>query len=643
MSLVSASAPSPRVAIYARFSTDMQREASIDDQVRVCTAHIDRMGGTVVEVFTDYAISGANNNRPGLIQLMAAVGDGRINMVVAEALDRVSRDQEHIAGIYKQLTFAGVQLFTTSEGPITELQIGFKGTMNALFLKDLGDKTHRGLEGRVSQGKSAGGKAFGYRIVHQLDARGEPIRGDRAIDPAEASIVIRIFMMFAAGHSPRAIAKALNTEGILGPDGGAWQDTTIRGHQGRGTGILRNQLYIGVMVWNRQRYIKDPATCKRVSRPNPVSEWKYADVPHLRIVDQDLWDRAQARLDGIRASDRSQKAREREFWKDRRPKHLLTGKAYCGCCGGSLATIGQDYLACSAARNKGTCENGRGIRRNVVETLILDALKSRLMAPELVKEFSSAFIAETNKMRAEAESGRVLVERDHASVCRKLTGLIDAIADGFRAPGLQTQLDDLERRKADLERRLSEPHAPQPRLHPNLAEVYHTRVTSLHDALADPASSTEAIEIIRSLIERIEVRPTEGKGFEIELIGDIANMIELGLETKKAAPGGAAVLGQYRSSVKVVAGARHHLPRTSHKRLKFAAGIGLLAYPNSDTREHPSAFRLLIPHVSGQWQFIEFRTGLAPRWKLHIEDADEPFTVGGLDQMRHLVDDHVFQ
>ena len=110
----------------------MQRDASIDDQVRVCTTHIDRMGGTVVEVFTDYAISGANNNRPGLIQLMAAVRDGRIDMVVAEALDRVSRDQEHIAGLYKQLTFAGVRLVTTSEGPITELRGGRGNSDRAL-------------------------------------------------------------------------------------------------------------------------------------------------------------------------------------------------------------------------------------------------------------------------------------------------------------------------------------------------------------------------------------------------------------------------------------------------------------------------------------------------------------------------------
>ena len=544
-----------RVAIYARFSSDLQREASIEDQVRVCTSLAQRLGGTVVEVFSDYGISGATHLRPSFQQMLTAVRDGRIDLVVAEALDRLSRDQEHIAGLYKRLQFAGVQLVTVSEGEISELHVGLKGTMNALFLKDLGQKTHRGLEGRVRQGKAAGGKAFGYKVVHQLDARGQPIRGDRAIDPTEAAIVTRIFSDFAAGHSPKAIAKALNAEAVPGPNGALWQDTTIRGHNGRGTGILRNRLYIGEMVWNRMRFIKDPATGKRVSRINPESEWVIEPVPDLRIVDQGLWDRAQDRLNGIRQSPRAQAIIKREFWKDRRPKHLLTGKAYCGCCGNALATVGKDYLGCNTARNKGTCVNSKSIRRDQIETLILDALKTRLMAPELVKEFTAAFIAETNRLRGETEAGRLGVEREHAQVCRKLTGLIDAIADGFRATGLQAQLDDLERRKADLERRLAEPHAPLPRLHPNLAELYRAKVADLHSALTDPAYRTEATEIIRTLIERVEVHPTEGKGFEIELVGDIANMIELGLETKKPAPGGAGVLGLYRSSVKVVAGA----------------------------------------------------------------------------------------
>jgi len=88
-----------------------------------------------------------------------------MDVVVAEALDRFSRDHEDTAGLFKRLTFAGVGIVTLAEGDITFLHIGLKGTMNAMFLKELADKTRRGLRGRGELGKSGGSVSFGYRIV----------------------------------------------------------------------------------------------------------------------------------------------------------------------------------------------------------------------------------------------------------------------------------------------------------------------------------------------------------------------------------------------------------------------------------------------------------------------------------------------
>src|SRR5438067_8784827 len=96
------------------------------------------------------------------------------------------------------------------EGEIGELHIGLKGTMNALFLKDLADKTRRGLSGRIKQGRSAGGISYGYRAMRELDARGEPVRGGRVIADSEAEGVRRMFREFAGGRSPRDIAVMLN-------------------------------------------------------------------------------------------------------------------------------------------------------------------------------------------------------------------------------------------------------------------------------------------------------------------------------------------------------------------------------------------------------------------------------------------------
>ncbi|MGE5505129.1 MAG: recombinase family protein [Actinomycetota bacterium] len=146
---------------------------------------------------------------------------------MAEALDRLSRDQEHIAGLYKHLQFAGVRLITKAEGEINELHVGLKGTMNALFIKDLSLKTRRGLEGRVENGKSAGGICYGYDVVIAMAENGLVRRGDRAMTPEQAAIVLRIFEEFAAGRSPRAIAFDLNREGIPAPRGeNGWSPST---------------------------------------------------------------------------------------------------------------------------------------------------------------------------------------------------------------------------------------------------------------------------------------------------------------------------------------------------------------------------------------------------------------------------------
>ena len=197
-----------RAAIYARYSSDHQRDASIEDQVRLCRDWLNDKGLHAIQTYADRAVSGATLLRAGIQALMEDCMAGKIDIVIAEVLDRLSRDQADIAGLYKRLSFAGVQLFTLSEGEITDLQVGLKGTMNALYLKDLADKTRRGLRGRVEAGRSGGGNSYGYDVV----AGPEGDRGIRRINPAEAEFVRRIFKEYAAGKSPREIAFGLNAD-----------------------------------------------------------------------------------------------------------------------------------------------------------------------------------------------------------------------------------------------------------------------------------------------------------------------------------------------------------------------------------------------------------------------------------------------
>ena len=314
----------------------------------------------------------------------------------------------------------------------------------------------------------------------------------------------------------------------------------------RRTGILHNELYIGRLVWNKQRYVKEPSTGKRLARINPESEWVVQDVRELRIVEDDLWHRVQDRLAGIRGSARVKRPARRSSGSI--GVQASADRAYrCGDCGAPLAAAGKDYLSCSAARRLGTCKNRKGIRRGVLEGLILDALKHNLMHPDFVAEFIREFHAEVNRQRRDAELTLGFKRRELDETWRKLDGLIEAIADGFRAPGLQAKLDELEQPKARLQSEIDGAPAPSPRLHPNLAEIYRKKVGSLQDALADPATKTEALEILRGLIERVAVTAA-ADGFTIELVGEIANMVRLstGAESLEIEP--------YRSSVKVVAG-----------------------------------------------------------------------------------------
>ena len=194
--------------------------------------------------------------------------------------------------------------------------------MGALYLKDLAQKTWRGLEGVVRQGRAPGRPPYGYRLVRRLAANGEPERGLREIDPVQAAIVRRIFANYAEGKSPLAIARALNREGIPGPTGGPWYDQSIRGRAWRDDGMLRNVHYTGRLRWNRSQAAIDPGDGRQVWRMRPADQYVEAEVADLRIVPDDLWQRVQARLTPEAVPERGQS--RRPYWDHRRPRHLLT-------------------------------------------------------------------------------------------------------------------------------------------------------------------------------------------------------------------------------------------------------------------------------------------------------------------------------
>ncbi|MBF0250783.1 MAG: recombinase family protein, partial [Alphaproteobacteria bacterium] len=281
------------VAIYARHSTDKQA-LSVDQQIERCKAYCKKNGYIVADIFFDKAISGASViNRSGFSDLIDASMDGCFQRVIAEDLSRISRDLSDMAYFYRKMRFLDVALETVTEGEIHEVHIGMKGTMNDLYLKDLGDKTRRGQIASVLKGSIPGGETYGYdkSIVH--DEAGERIPGVRTINEEQAKIVRWIFQEYVKGASLVSICETLNRQGIPSPKGGKWVKTTLIGQMARKTGLLRQTLYKGVVTFNRMMFRKNPDTGKRQSFLRPEKEWIQVPVPELAIIDEETFERVQ--------------------------------------------------------------------------------------------------------------------------------------------------------------------------------------------------------------------------------------------------------------------------------------------------------------------------------------------------------------
>jgi site-specific DNA recombinase len=279
--------------------------------------------------------------------------------------------------------------------------------------------------------------------------------------------------------------------------------------------------------------VKDPASGRRVSRLNPPEAWIVEAVPDLRIIDNELWEAVQARQAEIDAEPGVQAMKSRRFWERRRAVHMLTGRVFCGACGGTLAAAGRDYLACSNARKLGTCRERKAIRRPDLEGYVLDLVRDRLMEPNAVKAFVSAYHYGINAGRDAAAAERLLHEAKLVERQAKLQGLYDAVADGLRTPGLLAQLEALETEVACLQAAASAPAPSAVRLHPGLADNYRRKVTALGEALKDAGQRDPAVSGLRDLIARVEVRH-DGGGWMVELQGELEALVALGLAKEKA-------------------------------------------------------------------------------------------------------------
>ena len=449
-----------RAVLYARYSSDLQREQSIEDQFRVAERLAERHGFVVVGRFSDRAISGGTAQRPGYQKLLAAARQHDFEVIVAEDTSRLWRNMAEQAPRLAELCDLGVAVVThdlDTRHDSAEIMGAVGGAMASVYRKEIGRRTRRGLEGLARTGKSAGGRSYGYVPA----ARGGT--GQVEIDEGQAAVVRRIFQLYADGHSPRGIASLLNREGVPSPGSTwargvrrkrGWVHSAINGNPTRGLGILNNDAYRGVVIWNRSRWIRSSAdSSKRRQVLNPKKEWITRQDERLRIVSDDLWARVKARQ--VDQSHRIGERVSRGMSKGAAirtgtgGKFLLSGLLRCGHCGSAYAIAGVDRYACSGHTNGGDalCGNNAMLRRQVAEAEVLAGIKRDLRSPEVIDEI-------VRRVRSALRARKPKVP-DHSARIRQLRVEIENLADAIASGALRgspTLAAKLSAAECELER-----------------------------------------------------------------------------------------------------------------------------------------------------------------------------------------------
>ena len=468
----------------------------------------------------------------------------KFHILIVEDVDRISRDEADYHAFRKRLAFLEIKIHTVHGGEISSMEGSLRAMMSAHYLENLAHKTRRGLAGVVAQGRYPGGQVYGYRSVP-----GKP--GQIEIDEDQALVVRRVYQEYAAGRTPRDIARDLTRENIPSPRGGRWAASTINGNTKRQNGLLQNPLYAGKIVWNRLRMGRDPDNGRRVSRSNPKSAWHEQEAPHLAIIDRELFDTVQER--------KAERSKGHPTYQ-RRPKHILSGLLRCGACGGGMSVSGKDKsgrvrLYCTAWRESGSCPAPKTFYLCTVENAVLSKLRNELRHPAVIAEYTRTYTEERSRLAQRITKDRAKLERRLANVESELERAFKAFTRGIVPEDVaEKQMAALQAERETLESKLeATPAAPSVVvLHPAALSRYEGQLSRLQEALAagSAAGDIEAAAAIRDIVDTVTVRPDpEHRGSVlIEIVGRLNVLLRDGADSNKQGP---------LSVGKLVAGARY--------------------------------------------------------------------------------------
>ena len=498
-----------RVAIYARYSTDLQNPTSLDDQIRLCEGRV-KEGEQIVARYADAGVSHADMEKRHQFKLLrAAIRNRYIDVVVCERFDRLSRSIHGSAEFYHFAQHHQVDIRTLDRDRLTLIDFGFTSLMGASEIEILKDRIFRGQVGASLRGKKIA-RTYGYVAAPIISSDGRVEKGNRKLHPEQAAVVRRIFDEFNSGHSLARIARTLNKENIPSPMRKLWSPMQISRRTNSActsaaapdylrVGILSNEMYIGKVVWNRIRSVKNYSTGVTQYIIKPKSEWTSVNMPHLRIIDDDTWYAAQERL----------RARENvyrcpSFYKRKEP--MLSFQINCPNCGSNLISAGRFDLICLKSKKFGVCT-----ATSKINVVALHASMKKLILDVHKGKADSKIIQRVDLQLVKDEIAERAMEINNLKTALSKTGC-DTVVISNLIKEKQVESDDLVRK---FEKYLR---------HSNYTK------SEFLTALARTRCSKSACRIFGRIVRRVEYRIEPGSSFEITKINYASDIDLIGCE-----------------------------------------------------------------------------------------------------------------
>ena len=485
-----------KAVIYARYSSDNQREESIEAQVRAIKEYAEKNGIDIIKTYADEARSATIDNRPKFLDMINDSKSGEFGMVLVHKLDRFARNRYDSALYRKQLERNGVKLVSIMENlddsPESIILESVLEGMAEYYSKNLARETMKGMKETALKGKSLGGTPpFGYDVSDDKTY---------VINEHEAKGVRMIFDMYTRGSKYSEIINELNRLGYKTKRGNKFSNNSLHD-------LLKNEKYIGNYVFNKtapkshdgkrnSRKLKDDSEIVRLEGIIPA------------IIDKETFSLAQKRL-----NDNQKKG----MYSAKRT-YLLSGLIQCGHCGASVvaaALSGRDYSVyeCSGRKRKKNCDL-KSIRHDYIEGLVIDELTEKIFSKDGIERLVESIYNYALEQKESVNEEINYLEKKISETQKNIDNIVNAVAQGMMHESFKSKMDDLESDKSALQKQLNEARIKLNSSIPNKKEIKKYLVERRDILKRDKIDKKK---IVQKFVKKVTLYQHEVK---IELVSD---------------------------------------------------------------------------------------------------------------------------